>query len=109
MKVESRMRAVRILSVCGSGTVSSAMLSSKLENLLAEHGYDMESTEIAPDALEVAVSTGKYDLIACTSPVKDSYGIPVLNATGFLVGINEEEFVEEFMETLGRLNLESPV
>ncbi|MBW7572674.1 PTS sugar transporter subunit IIB [Caproiciproducens faecalis] len=99
------MRAVRILSVCGSGTVSSAMLSSKLENLLAEHGYNTEATEIAPDALDTAVSTGAYDLIAYTSPVKDIYGIPVLNATGFLVGINEEEFVEDLLEAMSKLDL----
>ena len=30
------MRAIKVLSVCGSGTVSSAMLSSKLEDVFAE-------------------------------------------------------------------------
>lgn len=104
-KGKPKMRAVKILSVCGSGTVSSAMLSSKLEDVLAEHGYTMESTEVAPGGIKVAVSTGKYDLIAYTSPVEDIYGIPVLNATGFLVGINEEEFVEELLAVLGKLDL----
>jgi galactitol PTS system EIIB component len=104
-KEESRMRAVRILSVCGSGTVSSAMLSSKLEDVLAEHGYKMVSNEVAPGGVKIAISAGGYDLIAYTTPVEDIYGIPVLNATGFLVGINEEEFVEELLEVLGKLDL----
>jgi PTS system galactitol-specific IIB component len=99
------MRAVRVLSVCGSGTVSSAMLSSKLEDVLAEHGYEMEATEVAPGGVELAVTSGGYDLIAYTSPVEDIYGIPVLNATGFLVGINEQEFVEELLVVLGKLDL----
>lgn len=99
------MRAVRVLSVCGSGTVSSAMLSSKLEDALSEHGYDMEATEVAPGGVEIAVATGGYDLIAYTSPVEDVYGIPVLNATGFLVGINEDEFVEELLAVLSKLDL----
>lgn len=99
------MRAVRVLSVCGSGTVSSAMLSSKLEDVLEEHGYDLESTEVAPGGVEIAVATGGYDLIAYTSPVEDIYGIPILNATGFLVGINEDEFVEELLAVLSKLNL----
>jgi len=99
------MRAVRVLSVCGSGTVSSAMLSSKLEDVLSEHGYKMESTEVAPGGVALAVASGSYDLIAYTSPVPDIYGIPVLNATGFLVGINEEEFVEELLAVLSKLDL----
>ncbi len=99
------MRAVKVLLVCGSGTVSSAMLSSKLEDVLAEHGYKMESTEVAPGGVELAVANGGYDLIAYTSPVDDIYGIPVLNATGFLVGINEDEFVEELLAVLSKLDL----
>lgn len=99
------MRAVRVLSVCGSGTVSSAMLSSKLEDVLSEHGYNMESTEVAPGGVAIAVGSGRYDLIAYTSPVDDIYGIPVLNATGFLVGINEQEFVEELLAALSKLDL----
>ncbi len=99
------MRAVKILSVCGSGTVSSAMLSSKLEDVLSAHGYDMEATEVAPGGVSLAIATGGYDLIAYTSPVEDIYGIPVLNATGFLVGINEEEFVEALLASLSKLDL----
>ena len=82
------------------------MLSSKLEDVLSEHGYDMESTEIAPGGLAMALENGGYDLIAYTSPVDDSYGIPILNATGFLVGINEQEFVEELLMVVSKLNLE---
>jgi PTS system galactitol-specific IIB component len=99
------VRAVNVLSVCGSGTVSSAMLASKLEDVFNEHGYDMEATEVAPGGVELAIETGAFDIIAYTSPVEDIYGIPVLNATGFLVGINEEEFVEELLEVVGKLKL----
>lgn len=100
------MRPIKVLSVCGSGTVSSAMLSSKLEDVLSEHGYDMESTEVAPGGLAMAMANGSYDLIAYTSPVEDVYGIPILNATGFLVGINEQEFVEGLLAAISKLNLE---
>ena len=99
------MRPVKILSVCGSGTVSSAMVASKLQDVLTEHGYKMEATEVAPGGVELAVGSGSYDLIAYTSPVEDRYGIPVLNATGFLVGINEDEFVEELLNAVSKLDL----
>ena len=99
------MRPVRILSVCGSGTVSSAMLTSKLTDALEEKGYEVEATEVAPGGVALAVQSGHYDLIAYTSPVDDIYGIPVLNATGFLVGINEDEFLEQLFEVVENLKL----
>lgn len=99
------MRPVKILSVCGSGTVSSAMLTSKLTDVLEEKGYEVEATEVAPGGVAIAVDSSDYDLIAYTSPVEDSFGLPLLNATGFLVGLNEDEFIEELMNVVGKLKL----
>ena len=99
------MRPVKVLSVCGSGTVSSAMLSSKLRDVLEEHGYDIECVEVSPGGVANAMSTSNYDLIAYTSPVDGNYNVPILNATGFLVGINEDEFIENLLEGVGRLKL----
>ena len=70
--------SINILSVCGSGTVSSAMLTSKLTDILEENGYEVEATEVAPGEVELAVQTANYDLIAYTSPVEDSFGLPCL-------------------------------
>lgn len=99
------MRSVKILSVCGSGTVSSAMLSSKLTDVLEENGYGIEATEVSPGGVPSAMASGNYDLIVYTSPVEGDYGIPLLNATGFLVGINEDEFIEEFMNEVKKIAL----
>lgn len=99
------MRAVKILSVCGSGTVSSAMLSSKLTDVLEENGYRLETNEVSPGGVKMAMASGKYDLIAYTSPVDGDYDVPVLNATGFLVGINEDEFVENLLIEIKKLKL----
>lgn len=99
------MRSVKILSVCGSGTVSSAMLSSKLADVLEENGYSVEATEVSPGGVPGAMSSGRYDIIAYTSPVEGDFGVPKLNATGFLVGINEDEFVEELLGVVAKLKL----
>lgn len=99
------MRPVRILSVCGSGTVSSAMLTSKLTDVLEERGYELEAEEVAPGGVPLAVQTGNYDMIAYTSPVDDGFGLPLLNATGFLVGMDEDEFIEELMKEVSKLDL----
>lgn len=50
--------------------------------------------------------TRDWDILAFTSPVEDDCGIPMLNATGFLVGINEDEFIEQLMEEVGKLDLD---
>ena len=102
---DSKDRAIKVLSVCGSGTVSSAMLSSKLADIFEEKGYEMEATEVSPGGVPGAMQGGGYDLIVYTSPVEGNYGVPILNATGFLVGINEEEFIEELMQEVENLEL----
>ena len=73
--------------------------------LFAEKGYDMEATEVSPGGVPGAMQSGGYDMIVYTSPVEGDYGVPILNATGFLVGINEEEFIEELMQVVEKLQL----
>ena len=46
------MRPVRILAVCGSGTVSSAMLSSKIKDYLKENGYGCDTVEMNSTGVE---------------------------------------------------------
>jgi PTS system galactitol-specific IIB component len=81
------------------------MLSQKLSEVLGEKGYEMESREVAPGGVSLEVQSGDYDLIAYTSPVEDVYGIPLINATGFLVGLNEDEFIDALMNVVGKLEL----
>jgi PTS system galactitol-specific IIB component len=81
------------------------MLAAKLRDVLEEHGYDCDTDETNPPGIATAVMTRAWDLIAYTSPVEEDYGIPMLNATGFLVGINEDEFIEQLMEAVGKLDL----
>lgn len=45
------MKSCTILCVCGSGTVSSAMVAGKLKEKLAEKGWDASMTEASPTAL----------------------------------------------------------
>lgn len=99
------MRAVRVLLVCGSGTVSSAMLSQKLTDILEENGYELESTQVSPNDVSFEITNKEYDLIVYTSPIDVEYAIPLLNATGFLLGINAEEFIEELLYVVGKLTL----
>ncbi|MFZ7133927.1 MAG: PTS sugar transporter subunit IIB [Eubacteriales bacterium] len=98
------MKKVKILSVCGSGVVSSSMVATKLKDLLAEHGYDAETVEASPNSIDTAISGTHFDLMACVSPVYQDYGIPKVNAVGMLTGLEEEEVIDACLEILKKLD-----
>lgn len=96
------MKKINVLSVCGSGTVSSAMVGQKIITLLGEHGYDVKIQEVNPGMVKSAVSSIKVDLIAFTSPfdANDAVGIPQINSVGVLTGLGEDTFVAEALAAL---------
>lgn len=94
------MRLLKILTVCGSGVVSSSMVSMKLKEALEEHGYKIKTLEVNPGGVEAAVGQEKIDLIAYTSPIHGSFDVPAINAVGFLTGFGEEEFIEKALKVI---------
>ena len=95
------MEKVNILSVCGSGTVTSSKVAGKLKEKQKEKGYIVSATEARPtEALNLAKS-GRFDLITFTSPLAPGdYGIPTINAFACLTGIGEDEFLAEVLQTI---------
>ncbi|MBP2629667.1 MAG: system, IIb component [Firmicutes bacterium] len=93
------MKQVNILSVCGSGTVTSSMVAGKLKEFLGEQGIKATTTEARPtEALNLAQS-GRFDFITFTSPLQPgNYGIPTINAFACLTGMGEDEFFEEILK-----------
>ena len=95
------MKRYNVLSVCGSGTVTSSMVAEKLRETLEEKCYIVDTTEANHNEALSLAKTGKFDFITYTSPLPDGdYGIPVVNAIGFLTGFGEDEFLEEVDEVL---------
>lgn len=96
------MSNIKVLSVCGSGTVSSAMVGERIVELLGEHGYTVEILEVNPGMVSGAVANGDIDLVAFTSPIDpvDAKGIPQINSVGLLTGMDEETFLEEALAAL---------
>ena len=92
------MAEIKVLSVCGSGTVSSAMVGERIVELLEEHGYEVEIQEVNPGMVKGAVA----NLIAFTSPIDpaDAEGIPQINSVGLLTGLDEETFLDAALEAL---------
>ncbi|MCI1965049.1 MAG: PTS sugar transporter subunit IIB [Oscillospiraceae bacterium] len=91
---------IRILSICGSGVVTSSMVASKLKDLFEEKGYDAETVEANSSEVESCCSRQQFDLIAYASPINDNCGIPAFNAIGLITGMGEDEFMEEAIAAL---------
>lgn len=96
-------KTVRVLSVCGSGTVSSTMIAVKMQERFEELGYRFQATEVNPGGVKTALMSGDYDFIAYTSPVEEEVDIPKINAVNFMTGFAEEEFMEEALRVLDEL------
>lgn len=96
-------KTVRVLSVCGSGTVSSTMIAVKMQERFEELGYRFEATEVNPGGVNMALMSGQYDFIAYTSPVSDDIDIPKINAVSFMTGFAEDEFMDEALKILDEL------
>jgi PTS system galactitol-specific IIB component len=93
-------KRVKILCVCGSGTVSSAMVANKLKEKLADYDYDVEAVECSPTSAETALSGGGFSLMACVSPVYQDFGIPKVNAIGMLTGLSEDQVLQDCLKIL---------
>ena len=93
-------KRVKILCVCGSGTVSSSMVANKLKEKLADHGYDVDAVECSPTSAETALAVGGFSLMACVSPVYEDFGIPKVNAVGMLTGLSEDQVLEDCLKIL---------
>lgn len=98
------MRQINILSVCGSGTVTSSMVAGKLKEKLKEQNISVTTTESRPtEAMNLALS-GRFDLITYTSPLpKGDYGIPTISAFACLTGMGEDAFFKEVTEVIENL------
>ncbi|XJS10887.1 PTS sugar transporter subunit IIB [Aerococcaceae bacterium WGS1372] len=99
------MKNYKVLSVCGSGTVTSSMVAGTLkETLKDEHNIHVSTTESRPTEALQLVQNGNFDFIIHTSPLpKGDYGVPVINAAGLLTGFGEDEFFEEVLEVINNL------
>lgn len=95
------MKNVKILSVCGSGTVTSTMVAEKLKEHLLDEGYKVEATEARPtEALSMA-QAGSYDVIVHTSPLPEGeYGAPIIDAFACMTGIGEDQFYADVVAAL---------
>ncbi|MDF7682698.1 PTS sugar transporter subunit IIB [Lactobacillus sp. ESL0679] len=93
-------KTINLLAVCGSGTVSSTMVAEKAQEYIESLGFNVQAEELNPQQASERIPSGDYDLVVFTSPIPGTYDIPIINATGLLTGIGEEDVFEKIKEAI---------
>lgn len=93
-------KKIKVLTICGSGVVTSSMIAHKIVEMFKDYNYDVTAVEANPSEVESYVMRDKYDFIAYASPIFDSFGIPAIKAMGLITGMGDDQFMEEALEIL---------
>ncbi len=93
---------VKLLTVCGSGIVTSSMIANVITEMLEEEGYEVEAMEANPSEMGNYLARSHYDFVAYASPIDedDLNGVPAVPAIGLITGRGVEEFKESVLEIL---------
>lgn len=93
-------KVINLLAVCGSGTVSSTMVAEKASAYIESLGYTVNSQELNPQQASERIPEGRFDIVVYTSPIPGNFDVPVINGTGLLTGIGEEEVYSQIKKAL---------
>ena len=98
----ARPKVVKLLTVCGSGIVTSSMIANTITDMLEEEGYEVEANEANPSEMPTYLARGSYDFVAYASPIDedDLGGTPAIPAIGLITGLGVDEFKEKALEIL---------
>ena len=70
------MKSCTVVTVCGSGVVTSSMIALKIKEQLRDKGWDATMLEASPVSLNSVITGKDVDVIVCASPVTEDVGIP---------------------------------
>jgi PTS system galactitol-specific IIB component len=91
---------LKILTVCGSGVVSSSMAATRIVEILEKAGIKRVKTfELTPAMIMSHLEREPADLIVSTTKITEKLEIPVINAVALFSGIGEDEFIADLVNT----------
>jgi PTS system galactitol-specific IIB component len=94
------MKTCTVVTVCGSGVVTSSMIALKIKEQLRERGWDATMLEASPVSLNSVITGKNVDVIVCASPVTEDVGIPKVKGMGMVTGMGEEKVMDAICEVL---------
>jgi len=96
-------KTLKILAVCGSGVVSSSMITTHVKEILGQYGIKVDAFGLMPQMVKSYVDRGDVDLIVSTTKIPGEIDVPIINAVALLSGIGEDEFTEELVSAARRI------
>lgn len=96
------MKEIRVLVACGSGVATSAVVGSKVKDLLEANGY-MAKVELRK-VTEVEGIASDYDLIVASTRCPET-GTPTVFAISYLTGVGTEATDAQILEAASKLDL----
>lgn len=94
------MKTCTVVTVCGSGVVTSSMIALKIKDQLRDKGWDATMYEASPVSLTSVITGKDIDVIVCASPVTEDVGIPKVKGMGMVTGMGEEKVINEIVAVL---------
>ncbi len=93
----------KILSVCGTGGVTSSVITRRVREIAEKNNIEVDITNTNAFGIKSHLEAQKFDLIVSSTRVKSpDENIPVVNCMAFLVGDNEEEVIRKILEVLSK-------
>ncbi len=93
------MKKVRLLTLCGTGGVTSSMVATKAKTIIEKEGYEViTNTAKVIEACSCYESFKPDIVIASTKASID--GVNVINGMPFLTGVGVEKVKEEILSEL---------
>ncbi len=91
----------KVLSVCGTGGVTSGVISKKVKEIAEKNKIDVDITNSNALGVQAQLKSQKYDLIVSSTRIKPpDNNVPIVNCMSFLIGENEEETIQKILEVL---------
>lgn len=92
--------SLNVVTVCGSGAVSSTMMAEMVTEFLEDQGFDVNATETMPGSLDSVMIQSGWDLIVTATPIEDKYGVPIVDGVALLTGRGVDEVFEKILDVL---------
>ncbi len=95
------MKNKKVLSVCGTGGVTSSVVTRRVKEIAEENNIEVDITNSNAFSIKSHLDSEKYDLIVSATRVKSpDENVPVVNCMSFLIGENEEETIKKILDVL---------
>lgn len=88
-----------VLSVCGTGGVTSGVVADKIRDICVKHGINVEVQTAKALEVQSRIESSHYDLVASATRVKETT-VPVVNCMSFLSGVDEDVLEQKIIDML---------